>query len=144
MTIPTARAWATWLTRRAYLADAHSTSITPPPTQLHHWMLTLALLVFVGATTARPRHADEVGPSAKKQRRRRGKFYATDVITEAIIEFPDTAAGYNDCRTMVDASRLPGRRVTGTWSTHHTQGPKNGVRLAASLYGYGAAATVNK
>ena len=64
-------------------------------------MLTLALLVFVGATTARPRHADEVGPSAKKQRRRRGKFYATDVITEAIIEFPDTAAGYNDCRTMM-------------------------------------------
>ena len=53
----------------AHLADAHSTSITPLPTQLHHWMLTLALLVFVGATTARPRHADEVGPSAKRQQR---------------------------------------------------------------------------
>ena len=100
-----------WLTRRAHLADAHSTSITPPPTQLHHWMLTLALLVFVGATTARPRHADEVGPSAKRPRKQRnrkrghGKYFVTDAITEAIIEFPDTPAGYNDCRTMM-------RRVT--------------------------------
>ena len=74
-------------------------------------MLTLALLVFVGATTARPRHADEVGPSAKRPRKQKnrkrghGKYFVTDVITNDIIEFPDTPAGYNDCRTMM-------RRVT--------------------------------